>query len=88
MKFRVPVRVRLTEEQQGEARRAINAALVGMENCNVYRDNELVLHPDIDPEAESRLLEAHYALARTTEVTLIATLSPETGLVAIDIERG
>ena len=80
MKFIIPVRAVLSHDQQKEARKAINLAIFGRENCNVIdAKGAFVPHPDLSSKIERRLDAAHRGVACTHEVQLEVNLDPATG---------
>jgi hypothetical protein len=70
--FRFTVRIRPQPQDADRARKALNLAIVGQENCNVIVDGKMVAaFPDLDDE----LGDAHHAMNMTLEVTVLADLT-------------
>jgi len=70
--FTFKVRLRPQEQEIGRARKALNLAIVGQENCNVIVDGKMVAaFPDLDAE----LGDAHHKMSMTLEVTVLADLT-------------
>lgn len=87
LQFSKVVCVALDEQELQEARRRVNLAIFGHENCNILdRDGLFVSHPDLSLEVEHKLLEAHYRLSRTVEFGVVVTVSCYTGNMVVSME--
>jgi hypothetical protein len=73
------VTISLNQMLVTKASALINLHHTGREQCNVYNGEELVLHPDITPETEAKLINAHSNMRRSKEITLLLLLDLETG---------
>ena len=70
--FKFMVRIRPQSQDADRARKALNLAIVGQENCNVIVDGKIVAaFPDLDDELE----DAHHSMNMSIEVTVSADLT-------------
>jgi hypothetical protein len=70
--FAFPVQLRLSRRDIDLARKAINLAIVGAENCN--KDVNGKITPAF-PEHDAELRDAHHKMNMTTQVTVLADLT-------------